>query len=132
MSGQPHQFQQTSGGSSKLLWIIPIGCLLVLLVCGGGISLIIFQGVNMVANNPAVNEAVELVENSPEVKELFGEPVTYSGFNLDLQDNELTLNKTVSGSKAKGKFYLEAFHDGNGWKRRVLYVETSDGQRIDF
>ncbi|MEZ6094635.1 MAG: cytochrome c oxidase assembly factor Coa1 family protein [Pirellulaceae bacterium] len=125
---------------SKLIWIIPIGCLGILLVCGGIGGCVFYKFYGVFAS--AIEEfqaAEQQVKESKEVKELFGEPISLEGEPTTSNEQDgnnviVTIERKMSGSKQGGQMVLRARFDAQTWKmsRDELYVEADDGTRIDF
>jgi hypothetical protein len=64
---------------SMLIWILPIGCLGILLCCGGGFGLLGYWGYNVFYDNPAYKSALNTIQESAQVQELIGSPVILTG-----------------------------------------------------
>ena len=63
-------------GSSKLFWIIPLGCLGgVFLMCGGCVLFPLLAVYSAVGSSEVFQESLEQVQNDPRVVEELGSPI---------------------------------------------------------
>ncbi|HEX8441165.1 cytochrome c oxidase assembly factor Coa1 family protein [Archangium sp.] len=115
--------------SRNWTWVVPTGCLGLLLSCGclGAV----FFGVitQSLRGSGAVVEAVALARQSPEVRQALGEPIEqglwvqgriHSGGDQESADVTLPLK----GPKAEGTLRMEAYKNGDAWTFTTLQVEV--------
>lgn len=138
-AGNANQFGEAPKKRSMLIWILPIGCLGLLIVCGGGGAYFAYWAYNFGVNNEAVVKAKEAVMSSDEVKALLGEPIEIGvPTNADSVQNGNTVSIQyafpVKGGVKNGTMHLKAAMDGKTWKwsREELYVESEDGEKVSF
>ena len=87
---------------SKLIWILPIGCLGILLCCGGGFGLLGFWGYNLAYNNDGYNTAINAIQESAQVQKLVGSPVVIQR-NMDVKtENEGATTRFIYGDTFSG------------------------------
>ena len=119
--------------SGKKKWLIGgCGCfgLIALLCAAGGVFLWIQFGKPLV---DLMNENQVLVENSAEVQNLLGTPITTGAPAQSRGDDPsvIQLSTPVSGPKGSGTVQMRFRFDGKTWQREELYLEF-DGQRIEL
>ncbi len=98
----------------------------------------VYWAFNMGVNNEAVVQAKADVMASAEAQELFG--TMEIGMPNELNNSQngdqaiFDYKFPVSGSKQNGTMHLKAQMDGSTmkWSRTSLYVEATDGTRLDF
>src|SRR5262249_7242239 len=62
------------------LWVVPVGCLAPLVVCGGGIAMIFVVVFGAIKSSDVYTEALARAKESEEVKALLGDPVEAGTF----------------------------------------------------
>jgi hypothetical protein len=124
--------------SGRLVWLIPLGCLGLLLSCGClGAVLLGFGAFQSARGASVVVEAVSLAKQSPEVRQVLGEDIQMgSMFSGSLQTSNDRgsddLSVLLDGSKADGTLYVEAYKNGEQWKYTRLQVEVPGRPPIDL
>ena len=119
--------------SGKKKWLfVGCGCLsfLALLCVGGGTFLYIQYGKPLV---DLMTENSVLVQNSQEVKNKIGSPVTVGPpARMPVDDPAAVgLSTPVSGPKGSGNVVMRAKFDGKSWVREELYLEIN-GERVNL
>ena len=107
-----------------------IGCILLLLVCGGGIGLSFMFGM------PVVNTIIEAntaVSSNQKVADALGSPVTIGQpVQRTAEGNNVGLDFPISGPKGSGTMKLDLeWKSWNKWEMTGLTVEVKDGETID-
>lgn len=124
-------------GSSKLFWIIPLGCLGgVFLMCGGCVLFPLLAVYSAVGSSEVFQESLEQVQNDPRVVEELGSPIKmgwqFSGnFNTSDGEGNADFNYAVNGSKRSGNVEVEATSTDGKWTYHKLIV-TANGKKIDL
>ena len=124
---------------SKLIWILPIGCLGILLVCGLGAGVVYYVfGGAITGAIEQISVGVDTIENSSEVQAKLGTPVTCepTGEQTKQQDGsniEMTFGMSVSGPKGSGTGEVVSFFDGETfeWSTKSISV-TIDGETMNL
>ena len=119
--------------SGKKKWFIGgCGCLaLIAILCiGGGGFLWIQFGKPLM---DLMEESKNLVENSPQVQDLLGTPITSGTPAQSTGDDPAVVNfrTPVSGPKGNGTVVMRVRFDGSTWNREELILEF-DGEEIDL
>ena len=124
---------------SKLIWILPIGCLGILLCCGGGgFGVFYFFGGIVTGAIEQVGVAVDTVENSTEVQAKIGTPVKCvpTGEQRQQQDGEnveITQILSVEGPEGKGEGEVVIVFDAETFKWSTKSIKvTIDGETINL
>ncbi len=110
-----------------------IGCILLLLACGGGIAAVFTMAMPLVNR---LNEAQAMVSENDQVIEALGDDLTFGQpsqrTKQDGDQVKIEMDLPVSGSKASGtaKMIL-GWKSFSTWDLESLKVETEDGQTID-
>ena len=107
---------------SKLIWILPIGCLGILLCCGGGFGLLGVWGYNVFYDNPAYKSALNAIQESAQVQELIGAPVTLTGLT--------PMESEANAGEAAWIKYAPSFSgpDGSATADILVVVDNATGE----
>ncbi len=124
---------------SKWIWILPIGCLGILLCCGGGgFGAFYFFGDLVTGAIEQITVGVDTIENSPEVQAKIGTPVRCepTGEQRQQQDGDnvqITQIVKVEGPKGKGEGEIEMHFDAATFKWSTKSIKvTIDGETINL
>ena len=124
---------------SKLIWILPIGCLGILLCCGGGgFGIFYFFGGVVTGAIEQITVGVDTIENSPEVQAKIGTPVKCepTGEQRQQQDGDnvqITQIVSVEGPKGSGEGEIEMHFDAATFKWSTKSIKvTIDGETINL
>jgi hypothetical protein len=128
---------QRSWWSSNWKWVVPSGCLGLLLSCGCLGALLFGVTWQALRGTGVFVEAVAQAKQSPEVRQALGEPIEAG---LMLQGSIQTGNDQGSadfsvplqGSKARGILHVEAYKNGDDWRFTTLKVEVPDHPVINL
>jgi len=125
--------QPRSWWSRNGCWVVPVGCLGLLVVFAGFIALL--GGVLMggMKSTDAYREALTRAQASPEVREALGEPVKAGWFvqgkvNVSGPSGDADLSVPLSGPKGKGTLYITAKKQAGRWEYEILEVAV-DGRQ---
>lgn len=141
----PHYMQpQRSWWSRNWKWVVPVGCLVLILpvlalgvlagVIGGSIALV-FGGIK---STDVCQEALRQAVSSPAVIEALGPPVEdgwWIGGQIKTSGSSGAANFEIPlhGSRTEGKLYAEAFKNAGRWTYHRLEVEVEGREeRIDL
>ena len=122
--------------TSKWIWILPIGCLGVLLCCGGGIF-----GLGMYFALPFMEElgvAKDTIVNSEQVQEMVGVPVTVGDPTSQRQEQDgekvqMFLVLPIEGDKGSGEAEVELIMNAETWEWSMESIKvTVDGETVDI
>jgi hypothetical protein len=119
--------QPKSWWSRNCLWVVPVGCLGLLILAAGfvvAIGAIVMGGIK---STEAYKEAVTQAQASPEVRTALGEPIQAGWFvqgkvNVTGPTGEADLSVPLSGPQGKGRLYLTAHKRAGRWEYEVLEV----------
>lgn len=122
-------------------WIVPVGCLVVILGIAallGLIGLIFGAVVTGIRSTDVYEEALERVRASPEAVEALGEPIEEKWWiSGNIQVNGPSGNADFAvplrGSKEDGKLYVVAYKQAGRWSMEILELEVKGREeRIDL
>jgi len=119
-------------------WVVPVGCLTLVLVCGGLPTLLFFVIVGSIKSSDAYTEALAKAKANEEVKTLLGEPIE-AGFwvngsiEVSGPSGKADLAIPISGPKGSATLYVVATKTAGKWQYSKLEVAPKDsGARIDL
>lgn len=116
-------------------WLVPVGCMVPMLCCGGIGGVAYFTVSTVIKGSPAFTEAVSKASENEEVKAAIGTPIT-GGFWVSGQMKETNGEGTadftvpIEGPKGSGSMHVVARRSGGAWIFRSIVVETK-GKTID-
>ena len=122
-------------GKSKL-WIFGgIGCLLLSLLCVGGIAIVAYTASGpIMAAMSEIGAGEALIQSSPEVQAEVGTPVTIQRTATDNKNQTMVVEGDVSGPDGSGtysvKLKFDATEDGISFKTESITVEVN-GKTIE-
>src|SRR4051812_28877526 len=119
-------------------WVVPVGCLTPLLVCGGGVTLLVVLVFGTLKSSDAYREAVDRAKASAAVQELLGTPIQ-EGFwvggsiNVSGASGNADLSIPLSGPKGSATLHAVATKSAGRWEFSTLEVAaTGSDARIDL
>jgi Cytochrome oxidase complex assembly protein 1 len=128
----PPQPPQRSWWSRNWKWALPVGCLLPIVLCGGGFVLffsLIFGAVTgAIRNSDAYQEGMSRARSNPDVVAALGEPIE-SGFwisgsiNVDGPSGNVDVSIPISGPKGSGTLYIVGTRNAGRWQYSTMEVE---------
>ncbi len=128
--------QQPGWFSRNWKWLVPVGCLLPVMCCGGFGAVTYFGVSKMIAGSPVFITALSKASANPDVTAALGTPLA-PGFGVSGSMNETNGKGTadfsipLEGPKGKGTMKVVARGTGGKWDFDVLEVEAG-GKRIDL
>lgn len=126
---------QGSWFSRNWKWLVPVGCLVPLLCCGGIGGVAYFAASTMIKGSPAFTQAFAKASQNDEVKEALGSPLT-PGLGMSGSMKETSgkgnaeFSVPLSGPKGSGSLNVTARSSGGVWKFQRIEVEAG-GKTID-
>lgn len=123
-------------GFLKFLVIGGIGCLLVVLLLGGGCIGALFMGLKASKNHPVYIQSIKAVQDNPEAQKLLGTPIeggTPTSFNFSTNTSGQTGSVTysVTGPNGSGEVKVAGQAAGANWQFATMTL-TVNGQTIDL
>ncbi len=120
------------------LWgcIIPVGCLGVLLICGGGVGVIFSSMTAIIKSSTPYTDAVKTAKADPEVQQLLGTPIEEGRFlsgsiNADNSSGTADIEIPISGPNGSAKIHAVAIKANHKWTFSMLQV-YNDTKQIDL
>jgi len=118
-------------------WVVPTGCLGLLLSCGCLGALLFGVTYQALRGTGVFVEALTLAKQSPEVRQALGEPIEAGLMlqgSIESHDEQGSANFSVplNGAKARGTLYVEAYKNGDRWSFTTLQVEVPGRPTIDL
>ena len=114
-------------------WVIPVGCILPLLVCCGGVTLSFYFVVSALKSSEVYRDAVAQAKANPQVKAALGEPIS-EGFmpngSIETKGDTGSVNMVISlsGPKGSGKLNVIASMINNKWVYSKLEFVATDSE----
>ena len=132
---------QRSWWSRNWKWALPVGCLLPLVLCGGGILVFVFviygAVTGAIRSSDAYQEGMNRARSNPEVVAALGEPIE-SGFwisgsiNVNGPSGNVDVSIPISGPKGSGTLYVVGTRNAGRWQYSTMEVEIPGrASRID-
>jgi hypothetical protein len=119
-------------------WLVPSGCLTILLLFAIFIFAIISFAFGIMKSTDVYKDTLAKVQADPAVIEALGSPIKdgmfFSGStNVNGASGEANLAIPISGPKGKGTIYVAAVKSAGLWNYTILAVEISETKkRIDL
>lgn len=119
-------------------WIVPTGCLTMLLVCGGLVTLIFSIVLGSLKSSDVYKESVAKAQNNPPVIAALGTPVepgfwVSGNMNVSGSGGNADLSIPISGPQGKGTIYVTATKSAGKWNYSTMVSEiSSSGERINL
>lgn len=135
MSDMPEP-QQRSWFGRNWKWLVPVGCLLPIVVCGGGIVALVFFGLSVLKNTAPYKDGVAKAKANPAVVAALGEPIeggsmvggTFNVRNVNGQESgDVDLTIPLTGPKGTGTLRVVGKADAGKWTYSTMEV-TIAGQ----
>lgn len=132
----PPPLPQRSWISRNWLWMIPIGCLGPVLLCGGFITVIALSVFGMIKSIGPYDDSLVTVQQDVNAIENMGEPIE-AGFvvqgNVHISNGEgsADFSYPVSGPKGGGWVSVVATKKNGEWETESLTLE-SNGAKFDL
>jgi hypothetical protein len=125
------------GGGGKLLWILPIGCLGLLVVCGGLAAVIYGVVRTSFRSSDPYQVAVARAKAHPDVIAALGSPIDEGALpsgslNVSGGSGSADLSIPIHGPDGKATVSVQAEKFAGKWEYRRIVATLSDGQEIDL
>ena len=122
--------------SGNKLWLFGgIGCLLLSLLCVGGIAIVAYTASGpIMAAMAEIGAGEALIQSSPEVQEEIGTPITVTRKATDNNNQTMIVKGDVSGPEGSGTYSvelsLEATEEGISFETKSITVDVN-GKTIE-
>ncbi len=132
------QPQQKSWWGRNWIWVVPVGCLTPLLLCGGCLGLFVFGIFGALKSSEVYQQAVAKAQASEEVQSAIGEPIvagTFVSGSIEVSgaSGNADLAIPISGPKGSATVYAVAKKSAGRWSYTTLEVEVKGAAgRIDL
>ncbi|HLW63871.1 MAG TPA: cytochrome c oxidase assembly factor Coa1 family protein [Gemmataceae bacterium] len=123
-------------------WSLPIGCLVVIAVCGGLVGGIAYMGLNIIKTSQPYTDAVNKAKADPAVQAALGNPVEAGWMmngsvnqtnNNGVKSGDADLTVPLTGPKGSGNVHVVGKVVNNNWEYSKLEVTIDGtGQKIDL
>lgn len=129
---------ERSWWSRNWKWVVPVGCLTPIVICGGGVALFASLIFGIVKQSGAYQDSLAQVRADPRVTAALGEPIEPGWLvtgNVEVNGaaGEANISYGVTGPDGSGTVYVEADKTAGQWTFHVLLVDIDDtGDRIDL
>ncbi|MFK3648486.1 cytochrome c oxidase assembly factor Coa1 family protein [Lysobacter enzymogenes] len=119
-------------------WLVPTGCLTVLLLFALVLAGLIGLGVKgvsgLMSGSEPVRHALALAKAHPEVQAAFGEPLeTGMGFQGSLtthnDSGSADLSVPIKGPKGSGRLYVKGEREADRWTYRLIEIAVDGSER---
>ena len=122
--------EKTKSGSGKWWLFGGCGCLMVLLLCGGGIAIVAMPAMSVFQ---IMAEAQTQAQESERVQEALGTPIDFGPPAQTSSGQQITFSIPISGPDGQGTLRVEAKVNGlTDIQTTVSKVELDDGTEIDL
>jgi TonB family protein len=133
---QPQQPQQKGCLGRNWKWMLPVGCLGLILVGVLAIGGIFFAAMSAIKSSDVYKGALERARANPEAVARLGEPIQDGWFvkgNVNFSGGSGTANfeVPVSGPKSSGTLYVRASYEG-AWMYERLDLAAKGGETISL
>jgi hypothetical protein len=119
-------------------WVVPAGCLIPVVVCGGFVVLIVAIVFGAIKSSAPYTDSLAVVQRHPQAHELLGAPIEPGFFvtgSIHVSDSsgDADISYSVSGPKGEGTVYVVAEKKAGEWDFKTLALESGEtGERIDL
>lgn len=119
-------------------WVVPLGCLTPILVCGGGIALIGTFAFGVIKSSAVCQQAMQVARSDVDVLAALGSPIEYGFFvsgniNVSGGTGDADLSIPISGPKGSAVLYAVAQKYAGQWTFTTLQVVVKEsGKQIDL
>ncbi|HEV2863765.1 MAG TPA: cytochrome c oxidase assembly factor Coa1 family protein [Pyrinomonadaceae bacterium] len=114
-------------------WLVPTGCLVLLIGVGAVVALIVFGVMSAVKSSEVYQGALRIVQSHPAAVERLGEPIKDGWFvtgnvNFQNESGNANLDIPLSGPKKSGRLVVQARYEGGEWLYEKLDL-TPEGDK---
>ena len=134
---QPPPTQQRGWWSRNWKWVVPAGCLSIIVFVLAFIGIIVAAVFGAIRSTDAYKDALRTAQQDPRVIAALGSPIksglwVTGNVHVDGGTGDADFSFPVSGPKGKGTVYAEATKSAGEWKYSVLKVKVDGGPMIDL
>jgi TonB family protein len=134
---QPPQQQPKGCLGRNWKWMVPLGCVSLLLVLATVIGGIVFFAMSAVKSSDVYQGALKTAQTHPAAIERLGEPIKDGWLvkgNVSFQGGSGSANFDVplSGPKNSGTLHVHAINDGGAWMFETLDLEVAGGGTVSL
>jgi len=127
--------QQPGWFSRNWKWLLPVGCMVPLVCCGGISAIAYFGATTMIQGSGAFTESMSKVNQNPEVAAALGSPVTpgfgtMGSFNQNNNSGTADFTVPLKGPNGEGSVHVVARLDNGRWEFSRIDV-VAGGKTID-
>lgn len=132
------QMRKESWWSRSWKWVIPTGCLGLLVLAATFFVAIVALVMGMIKSSPPYRAAVARASADPRVTQRLGQPLTMKWWVMGSirtsgPTGHASLTIPVSGPRGSGKIFVEAVKRAGRWELTNLITEIdSTGERINL
>lgn len=117
-------------------WVVPTGCLGMVLLLVGGCATIIFGVFGLMKSSDAYKGAMVEIRNSPAAQQALGSPIeaglmVSGNININGSGGQADLTIPVSGPEGSGTLYVKATRSEGTWRYDSLTLKTKAGDTIN-
>jgi hypothetical protein len=129
--------QQRGWWSRNWKWVVPAGCLSIIVFVVAVIGIILVAVFGAIRSTDAYKGALHAAQEDPRVIAALGSPIkpglwVGGNVNVDNGAGNAEINFPISGPKGKGTVYAEAKKSVGNWTYSVLTVKVDGGSTIDL
>ena len=113
-------------------WFVPVGCLLPILICGGGITGLVIFGFGLIKSSYPYQDAVKQAKASSAVVAVIGEPIEeglllQGSVNINNDAGDADLRIPIHGPKGAGKVHVAGTRARGNWTYTTLDFTPDNG-----
>ena len=129
---------QKNWWSRNWKWVVPTGCLTILLACGGFVTLIFSVVLGSLKSSDVYKEAVAKAQTNSQVTAALGTPIkpgfwVSGNISVNNSSGNADLSIPISGPQGKGTIYVTATKSAGKWNYATMVCEiSSSGARINL
>jgi hypothetical protein len=119
-------------------WVVPAGCLIPVVLCGGFVALIVAVVFGAIKSSAPYTESLAVVQRHPHAHELLGAPIEPGFFvtgsiNVSGSSGDADIAYSVSGPKGSGTVYVVAEKTAGEWEFKTLALNAGEwGKRFNL
>ena len=119
-------------------WLVPTGCLGLIILFVGFIALIVAVGFGVIKNEEVYKQSLARARAHPAVIQKLGTPIEegffFSGsYNSTPEHGDAKIGIPISGPRGKGTIHVDAVKQAGKWNYQVLEVEIEgESERINL
>lgn len=134
---QPQSPQQKGCLGRNWKWMLPVGCLGVILAVIAVVGGIVLVTMSAIKSSDVYKGALERARSNPEAVAALGEPIkdgwlVQGNVNFSGQSGTANLQIPVSGPKNSGMVRARAVYEGGAWMYEQLDLLVKSGERISL